>query len=237
MKLPLVNKVENAEKGLCFDFIADENTEGNQKILTGHNKGVITLNIAEADDILREQTRKMMDEMYRTVLGHFRHEIGHYYWERLINNTDHINSFRELFGDERADYGAALQEHYSKGPSEDWRGQYISSYASVHPWEDWAETWAHYMHIVDALETAYSFGLSVDPQGLRTAASLRAEIKADPYRVKDFETIMQLWLPLTFTMNSISRSMGLKDMYPFIINSKVRGKLAFIHKIINRIDA
>jgi hypothetical protein len=233
MKLPLVSKMKDEAKGLCFDFVADENNEYNQRVLTGHNNGVITLNISEADDIVRERTRKLMDELYRTVLGHFRHEIGHYYWERLINNSAYIETFRQLFGDERADYSEALKVHYSKGPSEDWREQFISSYASVHPWEDWAETWAHYMHIVDTLDTAYAFGLNVDPRGIRTSAPLHAEIKADPYQVKDFETIMQLWLPLTFTMNSISRSMGLQDLYPFIINPKVMEKLKFIHNIIN----
>ncbi|MCU7549344.1 putative zinc-binding peptidase [Chitinophagaceae bacterium LB-8] len=234
MKLPLISKAEDAEKGLCFDFVADGHSVSNERILTGHSNGLITLNIAEADDIIREQTRKLMDEMYRTVLGHFRHEIGHYYWERLINNSADLDAFRQLFGDERADYGAALRIHYSKGPSEEWRAHYISSYASVHPWEDWAESWAHYMHIVDTLETAYSFGFSVDPRGIQTAAPLRTEIKADPYRVKDFDHIMQLWLPLTFTMNSISRSMGLQDLYPFIINQRVQEKLTFIHNIINK---
>lgn len=237
MKLPLISKMTDAEKGLCFDFVADENTESNQKVLTGHSNGVITINIAEADDIKREETRVLMDEMYRTVLGHFRHEIGHYYWEHLINHTTHMNAFRQLFGDERVDYGEALKLQYSNGPSEGWRDHYISSYASVHPWEDWAETWAHYMHIVDTLETAYAFGLSVDPRGVRATASLRAEIKADPYRVQDFETILQLWLPLTFAMNSISRSMGLQDVYPFVINPDVRDKLKFIHNIANGITS
>lgn len=232
MKLPLVSKVKDPENGLCFDFIADGGGDGSQKVLTGHNNGVITLNIDEADDLKREETRKLMDEMYRTVLGHFRHEIGHYYWEQLIQNSPHIQAFRDLFGDERVDYAEALQQHYNKGTPEDWRDHYISAYASMHPWEDWAETWAHYMHIVDTLETAYSFGLSVDPRGIRTTAPLRAEIKADPYRVNDFETIMQLWLPLTFAMNSISRSMGMHDLYPFIINPKVREKLEFIHRVI-----
>jgi hypothetical protein len=229
MKLPLVSKTVDEEKGLAFDFVADE---GDEKVMTGHNKGLITINIAEADDIRREMARQSMHEIYRTVLGHFRHEIAHYYWDVLISNTEHIAGFRALFGDERTDYAEALKKHYEQGAPPDWNTRFISPYASTHPWEDWAETWAHYMHMADTLETAYSFGLSVDPRGMRTAATLSAEIKADPYQVHDMETIIQLWLPLTFAMNSLNRSMGLQDLYPFVIPPTVIEKMKFIHRTI-----
>jgi len=127
-----------------------------------------------------------------------------------------------------------LKKHYEQGAPPDWNNHFISAYASTHPWEDWAETWAHYMHIADTLETAYSFGLSVDPHGIRTAASLRAEIKTDPYRVHDFESIIRLWLPLTLAMNSLNRSMGLNDLYPFVISPAVMNKMKFIHNLISR---
>jgi hypothetical protein len=232
MKLPLVSKTADEERGLYFDFVSDEDKEGNEKIFTGHNQGLITINIAEADDIEREMARKSMHEIYRTVLGHFRHEIAHYYWDQLINGTPYQEGFRALFGDEGIDYKEALKKHYEQGAPPDWNTRYISAYASTHPWEDWAETWAHYMHIVDTLETAYSFGLSIDPRGMRTAASLSAEIKADPYQVKDIETILQLWLPLTFAMNSLNRSMGLPDLYPFVIAPAVLEKMKFIHGVV-----
>ena len=232
MKLPLVSKTINEETGLAFDFIADTNLPKAEKILTGHDNGLITINIAEADDIKREMARKSMQEVYRTVLGHFRHEIAHYYWDRLIADTNKTQAFRSLFGDENLDYEKALKTHYEQGPPTDWQKNFISSYASTHPWEDWAETWAHYMHIIDTLETAYAFGLSIGPRGQHTSDSLQAEIKTDPYRVSDFEKIIQLWLPLTFAMNSLNRSMGLNDLYPFVISPPVIKKMKFIHAVI-----
>ncbi|MEI6946303.1 putative zinc-binding peptidase [Paraflavisolibacter sp. H34] len=227
--LPLVSKGEDAAQGLSFDFVADGGAD--QKVLTGHLNGLITINIAEANDIEREMARKAMDEVYRTVLGHFRHEVGHYYWDRLIASGPQLEPFRRLFGDERQDYGAALNRHYQKGPQADWNQQFISAYAGAHPWEDWAETWAHYLHIIDTLETAYSFGLSVRPALGDEAGVLCADIKADPYQVESFAEILQLWLPLTFAMNSMNRSMGLNDLYPFVISARVVEKLAFIHQV------
>ena len=234
MKLPLVSKTIDDQTGLAFNFIATVNDTYAEKVVTGHHRGLITINIAEADDVERETARSLMKEVYRTVLGHFRHEIAHYYWNLLIFRGDKIEPFRELFGDERADYTEALKKHYEQGAPPDWNNHFISAYASTHPWEDWAETWAHYMHIADTLETAYSFGLSVDPHGIRTAASLRAEIKTDPYRVHDFESIIRLWLPLTLAMNSLNRSMGLNDLYPFVISPAVMNKMKFIHNLISR---
>lgn len=234
MKLPLVSKTSNEETGLAFDFVADENKPKSEKILTGHDEGLITINIAEADDITREMARKSMHEVYRTVLGHFRHEIAHYYWDRLIAGSPYLEPFRKLFGDDRVDYAEALKLHYEQGAPADWNNRYISAYASTHPWEDWAETWAHYMHIVDTLETAYSFGLSVDPPGSRTLPELVTEINEDPYREKNFEVTFSRWLPLTFAMNSLNRSMGLQDLYPFVISAPVVEKMKFIHTVITQ---
>lgn len=231
MKLPLQSKAVNPAGGLSFDFMADDKEGGRQRILTGHDEGLITINIAEADDIAREMARKAMAEVYRTVLGHFRHEIGHYYWDRLIDNTAYLEQCRELFGDDRKDYGEALKEHYKNGVAPDWGQKYISAYASAHPWEDWAETWAHYLHIIDTLETAASFGISLSPQIGDSSLSFEADIKINPYSVKDFNEIFKLWIPLTFALNSLNRSMGLHDLYPFVIPLNVIGKLSFIHKV------
>ncbi len=231
MRLPLLSKTEDPERGLSFDFLADINTGNAPRILTGHAQGLITINIAEADDIEREMARRAMDEPYRTVLGHFRHEVGHYYWDRLIANSEYIDAFRHMFGDERTDYGEALKLHYEQGAPENWTQDYISAYASTHPWEDWAETWAHYLHIIDTLETAYAFGLSVHPVAAALAPSLEADLNVNPYYLEDFETLMSFWLPLTYAMNSLNRSMGHHDLYPFVIPPNVMEKLSFIHQV------
>ena len=228
MKLPVIGRSADPERGLSFDFLADSTQK---YIRTGHMRGLITINIVEADDIEREMTRQKMDEPYRTVLGHFRHEIGHYYWDRLIRNTDRIDQYRELFGDERESYKDALRNHYQQGPPVGWNLNYISAYASAHPWEDWAETWAHYLHILDTLETAYAFGLSVQFQSVMDSMSMTQEEKIDPYDPEDFKTLMDLWGPLSFAMNNLNRSMGHSDLYPFIIPPGVLEKLSFIHQI------
>jgi hypothetical protein len=230
MELPLVSKTKDPERGVFFDFIADDNI-GDKKVLTGHANGIITINIAEADDIEREMMRRSMDELYRTVLGHFRHEIGHYYWERLINHSEYLEHFRVLFGDERNDYAEALSYYYQNGPAPQWQATYITAYASAHAWENWAETWAHYLHIIDTLETAYAFGLKVEPYIAKNSTLLSTEINVDPYTISDFNQIISLWVPLTIALNSLNRSMGLKDLYPFVVMPGVIEKLDFIHQV------
>ena len=231
MGLPVVSKVEDPTRGLAFNFMADTSHEGGERVLTGHDDGLITINIAEADTIEREMARQAMDETYRTLLGHFRHEVGHYYWDELIAGTVHVAEYRQLFGDERQDYAEALKVHYARGPRPDWPLQYISAYASSHPWEDWAETWAHYLHILDTLQTAHAFGVRLNPIGADNKQNLQAIITEEPYQVADFDRIMAQWLPLTFAMNSLNRSMGQPDSYPFIIRPEVVRKMAFIHHV------
>ncbi len=161
LRLPLTSRLsEDPEHGLAFDFL--RSPADGPRVLTGHDNGIITLNIEEADDVKREQMRTSMHEPYRTLVGHFRHELGHYYWDRLVAKTHWIEEFRALFGDERSDYDAALQKNYQQGPEPGWPKRYVSAYASIHPWEDWAETWAHYMHMVDTLGTAMSFGIEAE---------------------------------------------------------------------------
>ncbi len=230
-KLPVASKADEPETGIAFDFMAEQKESG-ERLLTGHDNGLITLNINEADDALREMARNQMDEVYRTLLGHFRHEIGHYYWDRLIKDTDRLIPFRKLFGDDSIDYGEALKAHYNKSASEDWRENFISAYAAAHPWEDWAETWAHYLHIIDTLETAYSFGLSVKPKAADSDNDMSANINIDPYGTKNFSAVIDRWIPLSFVMNSLNRSMGMKDPYPFVITGPVKEKLQFIHETI-----
>jgi hypothetical protein len=232
LDLPIASRMDDP-KGLAFDFLSDptEGTPHGPTVLTGHDNGLITINIAEADDAERERRRHAMGEPYRTLLGHFRHEVGHYYWDVLIGSDPTLARFRGVFGDERQDYGAALQAHYDNGPPEDWRDRFVSAYASAHPWEDWAETWAHYHHMVDTLETANAFGLSVRPRITR-GPELSTAIDFDPHHVGDLNRLIAVWVPLTFAVNSLNRSMGQPDLYPFVLAPMVIGKLAFVHERI-----
>ena len=228
--LPVRSKHDDPERGLAFDFL--EAYDPGDTPTTGHENGVITIDAAEADPAEREQRRAQLHEPYRTVTGHFRHEVGHYYWE-LFRDDDWLRCFRTLFGDERDDYGQALRRHYNEGPQPNWRDNFVTAYASSHPWEDWAETWAHYLHIVDTLETAYAFGVA--PRnwiGKHPCAS--AELEGDPYRAVDFDCLIEAWLPLTYAVNSLNRSMGQPDLYPFVLSPAAMQKLRFVHDSIRR---
>jgi hypothetical protein len=231
LRLPLTTRAEDPN-GLAFDFLSSpiDAGGGQSTILTGHLSGLITLNVAEADDPERERQRKSMGEPYRTLLGHFRHEIAHYYWDHLVKDTPAIDEFRRLSGDEREDYGAALKRHYADGPAPDWADHFVTAYASSHPWEDFAETWAHYFHMVDTLETAFAFGIRLRPK-VAKGADLAAAFDFDPY-ASEMDRIIDAWLPLTFAMNSINRSMGHPDLYPFVLPPPVIMKLTFIHALI-----
>jgi len=224
--LPHPTRVEDPERGLAFDFL-QKAAPNAPPVLTGHANGLITLSLSEADDSERERQRNAMEEPYRTLLGHFRHEIAHYYWDLLIGNSDGIDEFRSVFGDEREDYGAALKAHYEKGAPLNWPQSFVTSYASAHPWEDFAETWAHYFHMVDTLETANAFGIHLRPK-VAKGADLATTVDFDPHQT-GLDRIIDSWLPLTFGMNSINRSMGLSDLYPFVLGAGVIVKLSFVH--------
>lgn len=227
--LPLQGKSVDPQRGLQFRFMADSVTPigDRSRVMTGHDNGLITINIAEADDVYRETQRQHQREPYRTLLGHFRHEIGHYYWDVLIAGGERLEGFRQLFGDERADYQQALQQHYSQGAPQDWPGRFISAYASMHPWEDWAETWAHVMHMVDALETAGAAGLSVQPQRADEPV-LAVPDRPVLARLGDFDQLLVDWAALTYILNNLSRGLGLPDAYPFVISAPVIEKLRFV---------
>ncbi|MDY6942118.1 MAG: putative zinc-binding peptidase [Pseudomonadota bacterium] len=232
--LPLRTKQEAPHNGLAFDFVGNPNPEfrESKSVMTGHAEGLITLDIAEADPAERERQRLTMAEPYRTLLGHFRHEIGHYYWALLVSEGPWLEPCRALFGDDRRDYSDALAAHYQNGPPPDWPAHYVSAYATSHPWEDWAESWAHYFHIVDTLETAYHFGLKVDPKHVG-AEGMRSHPKFDPYHEADFDRIIKAWFPITFAVNSLNRSMGQPDLYPFVLSDDALEKLDFVHRLIH----
>jgi hypothetical protein len=225
--LDVKSRQEDPERGLAFEFLED--VGNGSRVMTGHDNGVITLNVAEADDAHRENVRTAMGEPYRTLLGHFRHETGHYYFSQLVDNSPHwLEPFCELFGDERADYGEALNAHYRNGAPADWQASYISAYATMHPWEDWAETWAHYMLIVDVLDTSTSYGVALlpDDPGEPTLND------RTPVEDASFDNLMKRWFPLTYALNSLNRSLGMPDGYPFALAAPVVDKLRFVHRVI-----
>ena len=223
---------EDPETGLMFDLLRAP-PEG-PRVLTGHANGLITLNVEEADDSKREKIRHSLREPYRTLLGHFRHEVGHYYWERLVYKSRWLEPCRTLFGDERADYAAALKANYDHGPPPDWANRFISSYATTHPWEDWAETWAHYMHVVDSLGTALGFGLETENLETHIQPFTHKDLYApDDPGADRFLSLLNSWIKMTMVLNELARSMGQPDFYPFVMSSPVVAKLQFVQLVVH----
>jgi hypothetical protein len=229
--LPLRTRAEDPVHGLAFDFLAE--TPSKPHVLTGHDNGLITIALKEGDEAERERTRIQMGELYRTPLGHFRHEIGHHYWDLLVRDGGRLDAFRDVFGDERSDYAAALQAHYNQPDDGSWRENFVSLYASSHPWEDFAETWAHFLHILDTMEMAGAFGIAIHPR-LARDPGLQADIDFDPYSAADMSEILDAWLPLTYAVNSLNRTMGQPDLYPFVLTPAVVTKLTFIHDLVRK---
>lgn len=218
LHLPVVSQRDDSENGLAFDIVADT---ANRRVLTGHADGLITLNLAEADTLTRERRRIGFKERYRTLLGHFRHEIGHYFWERLVRDGGKLELFRAHFGDETQDYASCLAAHYAAPIDATWSADFITAYASCHPWEDWAETFAHYLLMLDTLDTAREFGFAG-----RAAPESRLPGSTD------FDLTIEEWTELSVALNAVSRSMGLPDPYPFSISNVVREKLEAVHRIV-----
>ncbi len=226
--LPVQSRTENPDLGLAFRF--EESTK-EKPVYTGHASGVITLNMAEANASFRENAREKLGEVYRTVLGHLRHECGHYYWELMVLPSEKwLPIARDMFGDERVSYQEAIDRHYAQGAPANWTNEYISAYATMHPWEDWAETWAHYLHMIDTLDTAASYDLAVKSP---TTKGKHKRNKSHISPSQDFDKLFEMWYSLTFVLNGLSRSMGMPDSYPFVISTTVKEKLRLIHNIVN----
>jgi len=214
---------------LAFDFV--------RNATTGHLNGVITIDITEADTVERVRQREHFGESYRSLLGHLRHESGHFYWTILVEAGGQLEEFRTVFGDERRDYGEALARYHESGPSPDWQEQFISAYASSHPWEDWAETWALYLHIVDGVDTADAEAHRLRAAGMAPPRAGGAKSGFDAYRASRVDTLIDRWLPLTIAMNSLCRSMGHEDFYSFVVPAAVDAKLAFVHRLVRSFAA
>ena len=230
-KLGLVcsDHVDGIAHGPAFEFLADL---PGLDVVTGHFEGVITLNVAEADDEERVRRRVALREPYRTLLGHLRHESGHFYWDRLIRDGGQTQAYRQVFGNESADYEAALAAHYGSGGSPaNWQAKHVSAYATAHPWEDWAETWAHYLHMVDLLETAASYNTRLSVLSSDNAA---ADAVDDPFdnRAGGFDRLVAQWVPVTLLLNSLNRSLGQDDAYPFALTAGALNKLRYVHDVI-----
>ena len=232
--LPVEPLNDQTGEGLAFDLLSTRHGP----VTTGHQDGVVTLDLSESDDAHRTQVRLELNEAYRTMLGHFRHEIGHYYETVLVDAAGRAEEARAVFGDERADYQAAIDRHYADGPPVGWEQRYVSSYATMHPWEDFAETFAHVLHILDTVQTAASFGLKVaGPTPVLTAdPAVAAEVASAPdsLALDAFALVLREWLPLTYALNAVNRSMGRHDLYPFVLSDEVIAKLTFVHEAIIR---
>jgi hypothetical protein len=225
--LPVVGFTD-APEGLGFDLL----TSHFDQVTTGHEDGLITVDLAEADDAHRERVRHDLGEAYRTVLGHFRHEVGHYYWMVLVRDGGHLDEFRRCFGDERFDYGGALQSHYGGNGPTGWEDRYVSAYATMHPWEDWAETFAHTLHILDALQTAAETGLTVISKEVPGGIVAPGDVEGRP-----FDQVVEQWIPLAAALNALNRSMGASDLYPFVLSPTVIEKLAFVDRLVREASA
>ena len=230
--LPVASRItEDTERGMMFDFL--RSPDNGPHVMTGHHTGLITLDLQEADDSVREAVREALREPYRTLLGHFRHEVGHYYWDRLVAGTPWMDGFHALFGDETQDYMASLHRNYEQGPPAQWWLHHVSAYASTHPWEDWAECWAHYLHMRDTIDTALSFGLSAhSPQLEFTPFTIDALYQPEHPGAQHFLDFLNDWTRLTTLLNEMSRSMGQPDFYPFVLPHEVVAKLHFIHLLV-----
>lgn len=210
--------IASADNGLSFEIVVSAEFGGSGNVTMGHEDGLITIDASEADSDVQELRRRQLGEPYRTMLGHMRHEAGHYVWDRLAPLDGFLPAFRPMFGDERVDYAAALQAHYANGAPTGWQERHISAYATSHPWEDWAEIFAHYLHMLDGLETARSAGLlNVQlPDGLTSET--------------DFADTIDAWIDIAIFLNAMNRGLGYREFYPFVLSPAVRGKLAFVHQ-------
>lgn len=236
LRLGLPMKSKSASPtGLGFKFMASLPGE---LVLTGHEDGVITLNISEADDSEREAMRERMGENYRTLAGHIRHELGHYYWDLLSHDESWLEIFRSCFGDERQNYDTSLQNHHQNGAPSNWAQTYISAYASSHPWEDWAETFGHYLHLEEGLSLARHFGL--EPNDLRlfaaefNVATLPATV--DQSAGHAFIADVNRWIRLSLLINDLAEGLGQPHPSPFVLNVATVAKLWQVHSSLRKLS-
>jgi hypothetical protein len=209
---------------LAFDFKADVvhkrkwwwSMGKEERVYTGHADGRITINLREADTVEREKSRVIFQEAHRTVIGHFRHEVAHLYWQLLVQG--HCEpEFKAAFGDhENPSYSDAQQRYYEGGPQEGWQANYVSAYATMHPWEDFAETFATYLDMVSVLDTALHMCVADS---------------CDPTKA-DLATMISRYVSLGIVLNEMNRAMGLIDLVPEILLPPIVAKMQFVHDLV-----
>ena len=57
-------------------------------------------------------------------------------------------------------------------------------------------------------------------------------IATDRLPLFDFDALTTGWNAVTLALNSLNRSMGMKDAYPFVLTAPVLDKLRFVHKLV-----
>lgn len=218
LSLPIEPRSATSPDGLAFDLV---HLPGEGSV-TGHLDGLVTLDLEETDDVHRDRLRRELGEPFRTVIGHLRHELGHHYWNRLVGQSDHLAQFRRLFGDERADYQQAIATHYSPQRAAWDPTRHVTAYAAAHPLEDWAETFAHYLHIIDVTSTAAAHHLVAHEHAGAIAASDLVAL--------DFDEVLAIWRPVITAVNEIAASLGAPTVYPLQPAGLVIDKLTFVHR-------
>ncbi|MTH78159.1 zinc-binding metallopeptidase family protein [Paracoccus aestuariivivens] len=210
----------NADQGqrVSFQMLSEHARHQEVNVTMGHADGVITINVVEADDAVRVERQQELGELYRSMVGHMRHEIAHFLFERLAVLPGFLDQFRTMFGDERADYAQAITEHYAN--PKDKGATHISKYATMHPHEDWAETSAHILHLVDMTDSLMATGLTgpqIPPPGY------------DAYADPNAEQLLTVATAVALAVNEINRALDNPDVYPFVLTETTRAKLAFAH--------
>ncbi|TRW96953.1 hypothetical protein FNJ84_12650 [Paracoccus sp. M683] len=200
-----------------FLMLSEETGGRAEQITMGHLAGEITINVTEADALIRLQRRQELGEQYRSMVGHFRHELAHFFFDRLAPKAGFLAAFRDCFGDERADYSAALQRYYQSPPVSS--HDFITPYARSHPHEDWAETVAHLLHLVDFTDSFVSTGLTMP--GVPTGFA--------PYAETDTDRLLDIATRVAIAINDINRALDNEDLYPFVLTPPIRRKIGFAH--------
>ncbi len=226
LRLPYGDDRDGIESKLSFDFKDDVAPERKwlwvmskgEQVYTGHANGKITINLREADHVEREKARVSFNEAHRTVIGHFRHEIGHYYWDLLVKSQCEADCIA-IFGDhDNPNYSEALEKYYKEGPAPGWEQSFVSNYATMHSWEDFAETFATYLDMISVLDTAFNMGFLMDMDV--TSA--------------DFKTMTDQYARLGVLFNEVNRSMGLLDLVPEILAPRIMEKMSFVHDLLRK---
>ncbi len=213
---PFIDDVQQTHP-LSFEFLENSVDACGQtkNVTTGHEHGLITINLAEADSVHRERLRVDLGEPQRTLIGHMRHEIGHYIdWSWACRMA--ADEYRALFGDpDSIDYSEAMKRHYDEGPPSNWANHYVSAYATMHPWEDFAETVNVYLDIMAIATTATELGQS----------------ELDLSATADAGQLVSSVLKIVVEVSEYNFDLGLMPLLPERIPPAVIEKLAYVHAL------